>query len=466
MKKIFMIATLMLGIMACGKPSDNKVSNEEKKSKAVKVTIANKKILSGKISGNGSFEPVSEAPQFSPEAEVVKVYFKNGDRVKAGNIVIQLDDRAVKSAYETAKANLMTAEANYNKTKKFAKLQEQSQFESAKAAMINARESLDKAVRGSKSEELDISNLSLNTAKLNYEQIKFNYDRNKKLYNEKLISQVAYLDVETQYLNAKSSLEKAQKNLEILQMGADKEDIKKLEANYNQSKFYYELSQKNMSEKIWQNDITTSESSYLIAKANYELSKKNYDDLTVRAKIDGVIANLDIKTYERTTKNANLFYVIEDNSMTIKMGLSALEVLQVTKGAKANVFIEELKGKAIPGEVIEIDPSADPKTNKFMVNIKVNNENSTIKKGMYAKVEINTSAREMLVIPKLSVVVKDLYNYVFKIENGKAKQIKVEIGNSTGELQEILTDGIKSGDKIVIDGQYLLQDNDSVQEVK
>ena len=33
-------------------------------------------------------------------------------------------------------------------------------------------------------------------------------------------------------------------------------------------------------------------------------------------------------------------------------------------------------------------------------------------------------------------------------------------------LQEILSDEIKTGDKIVIDGQYLLQDNDRVEEVK
>lgn len=464
MKKVIYLLVLSLALFACGK-KESKEPVTEKQAKVVKVIEAKKELLNGQIRGNGSFEPANEAAQVSQEGEVVKVYYKNGDFVKAGTVVVQLEDRGIKSSYETAKANLMNAEANYNKSLKFSKIQEQTQFESVKASMISAKESLDKARRGSKSEEIDIAKLAVNSAKLSYDQVKFNYDRNKKLYEEKLISQAAFLDIETQYLNAKSNYDKAQKNLELIELGADKEDIRKLEANYNQAKASYDLAQKNISEKVWENTITTYESSYLIAKANYELAKKNYDDLTVRAKIDGIIANLNVKAFERTTKNGDLFYVIDDKFMNIKVGLSASEMIQVTKGSKAKVFVEEI-GQVLDGEVIEIDPSADPKTNKFMITVKVPNEKSIIKKGMYAKVEINTSAKEMLVVPKNAVVVKNLNQYIFKVENGLAKQIKVEIGNATEDLQEILTDEIKTGDKIVIDGQYLLQDNDRVEEVK
>lgn len=464
MKKAIYLLILSLALFACGK-KENKEAETEKQAKVVKLIEAKKELLNGQIRGNGSFEPANEAAQVSQEGEVVKVYYKNGDFVKAGTVVVQLEDRGIKSSYETARANLMNAEANYNKSLKFSKIQEQTQFESVKASMISAKESLDKARRGSKSEEIDIAKLAVNSAKLSFDQVKFNYDRNKKLYEEKLISQSAFLDIETQYLSAKSNYDKAQKNLELIELGADKEDIRKLEANYNQAKASYDLAQKNISEKVWENTITTYESSYLIAKANYELAKKNYDDLTVRAKIDGIIANLNVKTFERTTKNGDLFYVIDDKFMNIKVGLSASEMIQVAKGSKAKVFVEEI-GQALEGEVIELDPSADPKTNKFMITVKVSNEKSIIKKGMYAKVEIDTSTKEMLVVPKNAVVVKNLNQYIFKVENGLAKQIKVEIGNATEDLQEILTDEIKRGDKIVIDGQYLLQDNDRVEEVK
>jgi hypothetical protein len=40
------------------------------------------------------------------------------------------------------------------------------------------------------------------------------------------------------------------------------------------------------------------------------------------------------------------------------------------------------------------------------------------------------------------------------------------VGSSSGIYQEIISEEIKQGDKIVIDGQYLLQDNDLIEEVK
>ena len=466
MKKLLIIMGLILGIAACGKSGKTNETDNANKTKAVKTISVDKKMLNGEVGGNGSFEPVSEAPQFGPDAEVSAVYFKNGDKVKEGNVVIQLNDIVIKSQYETARANLMSAEASLSKTGKFAKLQEENTYENAKAAMINAKESLEKARRGSKKEDLEIGKLAVSSAKQSYEQIKFNYDRNKKLYEEKLISQADFLNVETQYLSAKSNYEKAQKNYEIMQIGTDQEDIKKLEANYNQAKFYYELTQKNIQEKVWENTITSSQSSYIIAKANYDIAKKNYDDLTVKAKISGTVANLDIKRFEKATKNNTLFYVIDDSQMNIKIGLSASEVLQVKKGANVDIYVEELGEKAIQGIVSEIDPSADPKTNKFAVTITVKNSESKVKKGMYGKAEIKTEAKEMMVVPKRAIVVKNLYKYIFKVDNGVAKQIKVELGNSTDELQEIFTNEIKPGDKIVIDGQYLLQNSDSVKEVK
>lgn len=463
MKKYLLLLILTLALIACGKPKEKEESKISKKS--VKTEVVKKELISAEIGGNGNFTPVNEATHTVPEADVVKVYYKNGDRVKKGAVVIQLEDINIKATYETAKANLMTAESNYNKSRNFSEAQEKNQYEGAKAAMINAKETMDKAKRGAKLEEIDIAKLEVGTAKKNYEQSKFNYDKNKKLFDEKLISASAFLDVETAYVRSKSNLEKAEKNLAILEAGADKEDLRKLEAAYNQSKSNYELSQKNIKEKIWDNSIVSAESNYLIAKANFDLAKQKYEDLTVRAKIDGIVSGLEIKEYAKTAKEKSLFYIIDDNEMEVSIGLNAPEIIQISKDSKVVILTEEL-GKTFEGKVSEISPAADAKTNKFMVKVKIENKESVIKKGMYTKVTIFAKEKEMLVVPKNAVVIKNLYKYVFKIVDGVAKQIKIEIGNSTDSLQEILTDEIKIGDKIVIDGQYLLQENDLIEEVK
>lgn len=462
MKKYLLLTIGLLMIFACGKP---KTTETVVTKKSVKLQVVKNQILNEVITGNGNFEPVSQAEHTSVAADVVRVNFKNGDRVKAGDVVVVLYDKSIKANYESAKANLMKAESDYNKSKKFSEAEERNSYEGYKASMINAKEALDKAKRGNNSEDIDIGKSNVEKAQKSYEQAKFNYDKYKKLYEEKLISQSSFIGYETEYVQAKASLNSAKKSLTLLERGSEAEDIRSLEASYNRAKSNYELAQKNVKEKIWSNNITSYEANYLSAKASYDLAKKEYDDLTVRAKIAGVVANLSVKANEKTSGTGVLFYVIEDKEMEVSLGLNASEIVKISLDSKVQIFVDELN-KTYEGQVTEISPAADETTKKFAVKVKAINADNSIKKGLYAKVTISGQERNMMVVPSSAVVVKNLYKYVFKEVSGKAKQVKIELGSSSGDYQEILTEEIKQGDKIVIDGQYLLQDNDLIEEVK
>ena len=465
MKKYLLLTVLLLMIAACGKPKTDPNAEKAAEKKFVKTQIVKKEAISAQIIINGNFEPVNEAAQTALAAEVVKVYHKNGDRVKAGDLIIQLYDKNIEATYKTSKANFMAAQSDYNKTKTFSQAEELDKLESYKASMVQAKEALDKAKRGSKQDQLDIYQSNVTTAKKNYEQAKFNYEKYKNLYDDKLISEASYLQYETSYIQAKSSLESAEKNLKIAKDGTDVEDIRSLQASYDRAKSAYNLAQKNVNAKVWNNSITSSESNYEITKANYEVAKKNYDDLSVRAKISGIISDLTVKQYEKTTDATVLFTVLDDRTMEINVGLNASEITQINLNSKVQLTIQEL-GKTITGVITEISPSADTTTNKFMVKVSLANSDMTIKKGMYAKAIVYSVPKEMMVVPKESIVVKGLYKYVYVLNGDKVKQVKVETGNSTDKLQEIVSNEIKAGDKVVIEGQDLLEDSELVEEVK
>lgn len=464
MKKYLLISLGLLMLVACGKPKDaNQAETIQKKSvKLYEVKVEN---LSAEITGNGNFEPVKEAEHTAVAADIIKVNHKNGDRVKAGDVIVVLSDKTIEATYQSAKANYLKAESDYNKALKFSEAEEKNSYVSAQSSMISAKESYEKAKRGNNKEDISTAEANVATAKQSYEQAKFNYDKYQKLYNEKLISQAEFIQYKTTYTQAKSSLDSAQNTLVTVKRGSDAEDLRSLEAQYNLAKSNYALASKNVNEKVWNNNITTYKASYLSAKANYDLAKKEYDDLTVRAKIDGVISGLTVKPYEKTSGTGVLFYVIEDKSMEISLGLNASEINKINMDSKVELYIDELK-QSFVGKVVEISPAADATTKKFMIKVSMENIDNIVKKGMYAKVNIAGIPKDMMVVPKKAVVVKSLYKYVFLNSNGVAKQVKVELGAESGDYQEIITNEIKKGDKIVIDGQYLLQDNDSLEEVK
>ena len=81
---------------------------------------------------------------------------------------------------------------------------------------------------------------------------------------------------------------------------------------------------------------------------------------------------------------------------------------------------------------------------------------------MYSKVLVETGSKRGYLVPKNTIVIKELYSYIFVVENGEAKRIKVERGYSNNEKQEIISDELYSNMKLVTEGQFLLEDRDKV----
>ncbi|MBZ4683641.1 MAG: hypothetical protein PWP46_776 [Fusobacteriaceae bacterium] len=466
MKKYILIVMTVLAFAACGKANNKgKEVAPKETAKIVKTDTLKKLALSKEIKTNGILNAKYEVTHSGPEAEVEKVYYKNGDFVKKGEVVLKLTDTNIENNYKTAVASLNAAKSSYEQVVKFSEIQVRTQLEQAKAAMISAEQNLIKAKKGAKSEQIEIAKNNLKTAEAAYEQAKFNYEKNKKLYEEKLISEASYIQVETMYNQSKNQVDNAKNNLELMLKGADEEDIKVLEAMYEQAKANYELVKKNVDEKSWEYTINSVKAQYDSALYRYEMAKKAYDDLTIKAKISGVISGLNLKKYQKAKPDKGPFFtVIDESKMETNVYLSTSEVIKLNKNSFAKVYIEELD-KTFNGKIESVDPAANQTTNKFAVKISIDNKEKMLKKGMYAKISLFTKPEEKLVVPKKSVVVKGLYKYVYKLEGDRAKAIKVELGVSNDEYQEIITDKLKVGDKIIVDGQFLLQDNDLVKEV-
>lgn len=465
MKKYFILLITVLIICACGKVDKEKEEEKVDNRIPVKLKEVKKEKLNELIMASGSFESVNIAKHTSIEADVVKVNFRNGDFVKAGEVVVVLEDVAIKSNFEQAKANFMKYEAEYNKVKKFAEIEQKNNYDSVKSEMLKARENLDKIKRGNNQEDIDIGKAEVIKSQNSYEEAKFNYEKYKQLYDEELVSEATYIGYLTNYTQAKASLDSSEKSLELLIKGNDIEDINSAQAAYDKTLSDYKLAKNYIDEKKWENEISYAEANYLSAKSSYEKAKKDYDDLTVKAKIDGVLSGLDVKPYEKTKGSGILFFVIDNSKMELSIGLNAVDIIKINENSDVKITTDYLSS-SFNGKIVEISPDADEDTKKIMIKVQIDNLEGLLKQGLYGKVVIYGEQREMVVVPKEAIVVKNLYNYVFRVERDKVEQVKIELGISSGNLQEIISKNINVGDKIVIDGQYLLQDNNSIKEVE
>lgn len=466
-KKILIgaMAINLLFVYGCGK---NAKKTDAKQEKVVVVkTVKVKKIeLSKKIEVGAEAKPFKEVVQITQTGgDVKKIDTINGRWVKEGETIVELENSQVEASYMQAKAAYLNAKSNYERTEKFAKDQLLNKLAQAKFAFTSAQMNLEKITNGARQEDLDRAAYGVETAKTNYEVIKSTYEKNKKLYEKKLISEQSFLNIENAYKSSENGYKSAQKGLELLKKGAQKEDRNTLKGALKNAEDGYNLIKKMVDEEYWKYDIQAAKSGTLQAEAMYKLAKKNYDDLTVKAKISGIVINLDLKEKNRVNPMTPLFTIVNNDDMVLEVGLSESEIEGVQKFNKVSVKVNAVN-QVYEGQVYEINPAADEKTKKFKVKIKVKNIGHKIKKGMFANAIILAGKHEALVVPKTATVVESLSTYIFEVKDNKAEKIKVKIGDSNNEYQEVIGKNISEGDKVVIEGQFILNDKDKVKEVK
>lgn len=258
-------------------------------------------------------------------------------------------------------------------------------------------------------------------------------------------------DITSNYLTAEADFISAQSDY----------DTKRI--NYN--KFKQLFAEGLISEDEYlttKNSFTKALSTLKMSEATYLTSKEDYENLIMKSKIGGLVADLDVKLYEKITKDSDLFTVVDDSKMRIKTGISGREINSLEIGSRA-ILKTEGSERAYEGVVYEINPVADENTKKYEAKVEVTNIGHELKKGMYANVLIETGSKDGFIVPKNAIVIRDLYSYIFVLDNeNTVKRIRVENGYTQGSYQEVISPELTGAFKVVVEGQFLLEDRDPV----
>jgi membrane fusion protein (multidrug efflux system) len=96
------------------------------------------------------------------------------------------------------------------------------------------------------------------------------------------------------------------------------------------------------------------------------------------------------------------------------------------------------------------------------LKITINNPNLKLKPGMFARCYLKIGDHSGQVVPLDAIVRTGANRYVYRIDDGKAKEVRVQTGVILNETIEVQGE-LKPGDRVVILGQNLLEDGASVQ---
>jgi len=288
--------------------------------------------------------------------------------------------------------------------------------------------------------------------------VSINYKNGQCVNKGAVVMKLDNKDIATSFSSARANLDTTKADLNTKQ---DK-----------QNKYYTLYKERYVSQVEYheiRNAKSASQGNYNTARSDYARAKKDFEDLTIRAKRSGRIANLNADMYENIAGNGELFTIVDDSRMSLKTGISGVEIGGVKNGSKVEVKVEG-KSKTFTGRVTEVNPIADEETKKFAVTVELNNSEANLKKGMYAEVLVEGSQKEGILVPQKSIIIKELVSYIFiedtVIKNGKsykiAKEVPVELGYELGDKIEVISKDLGDNFKVITEGQFTLVDGDYI----
>lgn len=209
--------------------------------------------------------------------------------------------------------------------------------------------------------------------------------------------------------------------------------------------------------------VKTAQADLSSAAAGQNNAQQQYGYGVITAPVDGVVSNVTATIGQVVSPGAALMTVQDINQVYAVVNIEQKDIGLVKTGEKAGVTVDAYGDKVFEGIVDVMNPEAGTSNRMFRTKIKINNADSSLKAGMFAKVQLATGdAKQVLTVPQAAVIQKQGLYYVFTAENNKAVRHQVEIGDVSGDVIQI-SSGLQPGDQVIISSVSQLKDGDTVK---
>ncbi|OQY31973.1 MAG: hypothetical protein B6241_12570 [Spirochaetaceae bacterium 4572_59] len=205
----------------------------------------------------------------------------------------------------------------------------------------------------------------------------------------------------------------------------------------------------------------------LIAEVDPSRPGMSYTANPVKAEISGTITRLPFDIGATVGPQTPIATVGRLHKLQVRTYIPERFISRIRMGMKANLTFESYPGEVFPAVVTEVNPVVDEVSRTLEIKMDLVEKNSRIKAGMYAKISLITEEKDHIVrIPTDCIISRFGDSFVF-VMDGENKVIKriITTGIQINGISEIAK-GLEAGEKVVYQGQTLLDDQAPVKVVR
>ena len=265
-------------------------------------------------------------------------------------------------------------------------------------------------------------------------------------------------ETNTEYYTTKLELDSAQNTLEVYQRNVDSAQEaydKKAREGANSDEAKAQKERLDSSKEA----LDQANEAYDNAADNVEKAQSAVDKCVLKAPKAGYVVNLSATKGSVSTPIMPAV-VLATHDVVINFGVSQTDVATLTAGMPTQIQIGD---KSFTGSIKNVDVVPDETSRTYATNVTVDVADPDVYLGELATVKINIGERSGIWLP-LSVILNDGNDYVYVVEDGRAKREYVTVLEINDD--QVLVEGTKAGEKIICEGMKLVRTGSAVSYEK
>lgn len=246
--------------------------------------------------------------------------------------------------------------------------------------------------------------------------------------------------------------------------------LKQSEATYANTKLEFSRKDALFKEELvtrqQYDDVTTrmalAESDVERARAALSIARQKLAKTKIYAPLSSRVKEKLVAEGDFVKNGARLFTLIQPHPLKLRFSVSERDVGKIKVGQDVSIKVDAFPEKEFKGTVTIVFPNLDDKTRTLAVEAVVPDKDGVLKPGLFARVVLYTGAmKDTVVVPNTALLYEGSKISMYVIEEEKAHERIVKLGNKYGDEMEIV-EGIKAGEKIVTAGQQGLSEGTKV----
>ncbi|MBS1818639.1 MAG: efflux RND transporter periplasmic adaptor subunit [Acidobacteria bacterium] len=328
-------------------------------------------------------------------APVRVLHVQKGSRVKAGQLLLELESRDLAGAAAESRASAQLADATYETT-----------------------------ARGAVPQELQKAELDVRAGKDALDAAQAAFNNRQALFKEGAIAQKDVNDAQVALSQARASYESARKRLEDLQSFGHDQELKAAAAQRE------------------------------AARARDQAAQAQLGYTRITSPIDGVVTDLPFYPGESAPSGAPVVTVMDVSQMVARAHVAQADVARLAVGNAAHIIGPD--GVPVDATVTQISPALDPGGTTVEVWAQAENTDGKLRAGATVRVElIARTVANALVIPEAAVLTASTGStFVIVIDNENRPHLrKITVGVRDSGNAEV-TEGLENGQRVATTGAY------------